>query len=491
MFSSDAGISSPIVCPTVLLSSTLMAVVFFFVPRSIADPDIWWHLRNAQILSSTHRFIGTDLYSYTAFGAPWINHEWLGELPFYFGWLHGREHGLYLITVLAVELLIMGIFLLAYRRSRNLKSSLLGALIAAALSTVSFGPRTVLFGWILLVVELLLLDFSRDWPFLLWMFPTLFLVWVNTHGTWMIGMVLFALYVMAESPRISGGHLHSNGLAKGWLRQLLCSFALSFAALFVNPYGWRLVAYPINLAVRQKLNIANVEEWRSLDLLSLRGGTLLLCLALLALSQLYRPRTWRPHEVVYLLIGTYAALTHSRFLVLFSILVIPLFARSISLSRGDDSPVKTPSSLTGAALLFLLCCLVVGRLKDPPELGSKGEAAYPSSSLAFLHGQQIHGRILNEYLWGGYIIWNARSIPVFIDSRVDIFEYNGTFKDYLDIIRIKNTVSLLNKYNIEYVFFEKDTPLVYLLEHTGRWKADFDDGNVVLLERIAHEEGDL
>ena len=77
----------------VLFAATLAAVVFFFVPRSMADPDIWWHLRNAQVLVSTHRFIGTDAYSFTAFGAPWIDHEWIAELPFYVGWTLGGERG--------------------------------------------------------------------------------------------------------------------------------------------------------------------------------------------------------------------------------------------------------------------------------------------------------------------------------------------------------------------------------------------------------------
>ena len=146
---------STLFCPAVLFTSTLMAAVFFLVPRSIADPDIWWHLRNAEILVSSHRFIGTDLYSYTAFGAPWINHEWLSELPFYFGWQLGEEGGIYFIMVLAIELLMLGIFLLAYRRSKNVPVALAASIIAAVLSTVSFGPRTVLFGWIFLVAELL------------------------------------------------------------------------------------------------------------------------------------------------------------------------------------------------------------------------------------------------------------------------------------------------------------------------------------------------
>src|SRR5579875_3185811 len=65
-----------------MLCCVLATVVYLSVPRTFADPDIWWHLRDAQILVNTHHFIRHDLFSYTAAGAPWMNHEWLAELPF-------------------------------------------------------------------------------------------------------------------------------------------------------------------------------------------------------------------------------------------------------------------------------------------------------------------------------------------------------------------------------------------------------------------------
>jgi hypothetical protein len=78
------------------------------------------------------------------------------------------------------------------------------------------------------------------------------------------------------------------------------------------------------------------------------------------------------------------------------------------------------------------------------------------------------------------------SSPPEVDSRVDIFEYNGTFKDYLDATKLKNTLFVLDKYRIRYVFFQRDTPLVYLLEHTGEWKIQYQDDSSVLLEAVVN-----
>ena len=47
----------------VLLAILLGTLVLFCIPRSMADPDIWWHLRNAEYLVSTHHFIQRDMYS--------------------------------------------------------------------------------------------------------------------------------------------------------------------------------------------------------------------------------------------------------------------------------------------------------------------------------------------------------------------------------------------------------------------------------------------
>ena len=470
----------------VLLAAALAVVVYYLVPRSIADPDIWWHLRNAEYLVRTHSFIRRDMYSFTAFGAPWMNHEWLAELPFYFAWRWLGTAGLYAAVLCAVEAILFGVFYLALRSSGNTKSALLVAMVAAALSTVSYGPRTLLFGWVCLIVELLIFERMRRDEAAIWGLPVLFLVWVNTHGSWLIGMVLFFVFVVCGSLNFRMGFVENTAWPRATTRKLSIAYLLSLCALFINPYGWRLVAYPFNLAFHQKLNIANVEEWRSLDFHTPRGRILLVCLALLFLFQLIRPRKWRLWELAFAFIGIYSAFTYTRFLFLAGILVMPVLAKSIP--WPEQRGAKRAKPLIHMAFLFLLACMVVGRSRDIAKTSATDEQHYPVQAQAFLSGFHPDGKVFNDYLWGGYLIWNDRQIPVFVDSRVDIFEYNGTFKDYLDIAHLHDSLALLNKHHIRYVLFEKDTPLVYMLKNTGAWKTDFEDQTSVLLERKASVE---
>lgn len=91
--------------------------------------------------------------------------------------------------------------------------------------------------------------------------------------------------------------------------------------------------------------------------------------------------------------------------------------------------------------------------------------------------------MLNDYDWGGYLIWNARQMPVFVDSRVDIFEYSGIFADYLDIMSLKNSLELLRKHDIRYVLYAREKALAYLLRNSAGWKVIYEDKVAVLFAR--------
>jgi len=72
---------------------------------------------------------------------------------------------------------------------------------------------------------------------------------------------------------------------------------------------------------------------------------------------------------------------------------------------------------------------------------------------------------------------------VFLDSRVDIFEYSGVLKDYLDLLALNDPAPLLDKYKIRYVLFPRGEPLTYVLQHDAKWKVLYSDKLSVLLER--------
>lgn len=468
----------------VLLGVLIAGGVFLVIPKTTVDPDIGWHLRNAQYQLQHHTFLRQDVYSFTTPGKPWMDHEWLAEIPFYLGWKWFGSRGIFSVTYALIVAILLGVYWLAWGQSGNPKSAFLVALLAILLASVSFGPRTLLFGWLFLILELGILYGYQRGRDLLWALPLLFLVWVNTHGSWIIGLVLFILFTLSGCLDARWGLIEADGWSVQQRRRLIGVIACSTVALFANPYGWRLVAYPFDLAFKQRLNIANVVEWRTLDFHSPRGKIVLAILMLGIVLQLVRWKSWKLHEAMFLLVGIYAGFTYSRFLFLTAILVLPFLTRDI---EPWLPPYRPESDKRWLNLVIIGLCIAGICFKYPGrrQLLHVEADQCPLAAGNYLNSLHPAGNLLNDYLWGGYLIWRFPQARVFIDSRVDVFEYNGVFKDYLDIIHLRNSLGLLDKYRIRYVLFEEGTPLSYLLEHTPGWKIDYQDKTAILFERNA------
>src|SRR5579864_8111028 len=99
----------------VVLTMIVLAVPFLLARTGMNDPDIWWHLRNAEYLIQHHHIPDHDMYSFTVPGHAWINHEWLSELPYYFSWRAFGLMGVKSLSLLLIWLIFVGLLYLAYR----------------------------------------------------------------------------------------------------------------------------------------------------------------------------------------------------------------------------------------------------------------------------------------------------------------------------------------------------------------------------------------
>ena len=466
----------------VMLTVLLVTLEFMMSHRNVSDPDIWWHLRNAEYLFQHHHLPHFDMYSFTVAGHAWINHEWLAEIPYYLAWRSGGLSGLNTLMFVVINLIFLGLLYLCYKESGHFKASLVACCFSTFLASVSFGPRTILFGYAYLVVLLIILQrFRREGRAPLWLIPPLFCLWANTHGSWLLGLVIFSIIAAAGLIKGTWGRVEAEPWTPSQLRKLAVTWVMSVASLFVNPFGHRLVLYPFDLAFRQKLNIAHVEEWISVNFHEARGRLVLILLVTLLLSALLRSRRWNLAELGLVLFALYSGLTHVRFLFLLGIVVAPVLAKILDFVPPYRAEIDTP--LINLLAIFLMVAGMVHYWPTSAKLQDLVDQQYPAEVLPYLRAHPPTGPMLNFYLWGGYLGWNNRNIKVFVDSRVDIFEYAGVFKDYIDLLELKQPKSLLDKYNIRYVLFPHSEPLTYVLEHDPEWKVLYSDRISVLLER--------
>jgi hypothetical protein len=245
------------------------------------------------------------------------------------------------------------------------------------------------------------------------------------------------------------------------------------------------VFYPFDFALRQNLNVSSVEEWASVDFHSFRGKALLAAIFLVLLITLLRRQSWRLESFVLFLFAVYSSVTYMRFLFLAGIIFAPLLAMRLDLlppyEREKDKPVLNA--------IFVLAALLFAVLSFPSEksLAQGIQRQYPTKAAGYLQALPPEERrhVLNDYLWGGYLILNCRDVPVFIDSRVDIFEYNGIVKDYLDFANLKGSLEILDRYGIRYALLSTSSPAGYLLRHDADWHTIYSDDVATIFERTS------
>lgn len=450
----------------------------------LRDPDLWWHLADARLLCTTHHFIRIEPYSFAVAGQAWVNPEWLSELPFWFSYQAFGLRGIYLVTWLALAANVLLLFWRGYRRTGNSDASFWAAALGFVLMTVNSGPRTILFGYLALSVEMFLLEAAeRGHRRLLWFLPPLFCLWINLHGSWLIGIALLALYCVCAFLRVNMGSLRQEPTPSAERKHLICVFAASIAALIVNPYGWRLVFTPFDMLFNQSVNIANVAEWRPLQVSSLEGTVVVAIIALMVLANLKRSRTWPVFDLAVVLFAWYAAVDHIRFSFLAAVLTVPFLAMDIARSFSSESEERTIpalNALIGAAAL----CFAVVMYPSESRLQKQLARSFPLQTIRSL---QSSWRTFNWDYVGGMMAFEGK--PDLVDSRIDTFEHHGVLQNYLAAMNLQDAPAVLDYYRIDHVLVQQEQPLGVLLAALPGWRLvaqEPDEGsNYALFERVA------
>jgi hypothetical protein len=469
-------------CFHLALAAIVALWVYLIANRDVGDPDVWWHMRNAQYLLENFKLPNVDMYSYTAAGEPWINHQWLAEIPYYLAYKIGGLLGLYVLYLALVEGILLGTFYLAYKTSGNVKGAFLVGCFSVLLAAVSFGPRTLLFGYVCLLVLLFLLYRYRatgESP--LWVLPLLFCLWVNTHGSWLFGMIVLGVFIVTGLVEGTWGRIEAVRWTPQQLRHLLIAAGASVAALFVNPYTYKLVWYPFDMKLHQTLNIGHVEEWASVNFHDARGKIVLILIAALILGALLSRQRWRLEELALAAMAVYFGLTHVRFLFQAALLLAPLLARMLDFlppyRREIDKPLLNAVICGGVLVIFLF------RFPTQAQLAEAVGRTYPVDAMVYIKKHGLDGPIFNLYIWGGYLGWCCPRVKNFIDSRADIYEAKGVFQDYLDAITMKGSLEILDKYKVRYVVMPPDAPLTYLVKNVPGWEVVYSDKVTTITER--------
>ena len=449
------------------------------------DPDLWWHLKTGEIVWTTRTIPRTDLFSYTTNHHAWIAHEWLSQVVIYGAYRFGGYSGLMLWLCFFTAALLIAGYALCSLYSGNSKAGFPGALLVWLFATIGFSIRPQMIGYLLLLVELLLIQLGRVRnP--LWFFglPPLFAMWVNCHGSFFLGFVLAGVILFSFCFNFRIGSLVSPGWEPRRRRLLALALLLSLAALFLNPVGVQQVLYPLNTMVHQPIGLSQVAEWQPLQLSDPRGAAMLGTLGGVFLLLITSRSVLLFDELLLLALGTWLAASHERMLFVFGILAAPVLSRLLAASW--DYKAERDHPLANAVLLAASLLVILWAFPNRRNLARQVDEGSPVKAVEFIKSRHFSGRMLNDYVYGGYLIWAAPEQPVFIDGRADVFEWTGVLGEFARWATLQSDPNaLLDKYGIGFCLLARQSPMARVLPLLPNWKTVYSDNSSVIFARAA------
>ncbi|MGD0088094.1 MAG: hypothetical protein ABSC24_13305 [Verrucomicrobiota bacterium] len=422
-------------------TAVLLLAVFQFSENTV-DLDLWGHLVYGQHMLHSGAIPKTDIYSWTAQGQPWINHEWIAEIIlaiFYTAW--GGPGILLLKMVVGLAAFAVCLRLGAQRLSWPARF-VAWAFAALAVVEISYGfaARPQIFTALFLSLELQWLQQihsgQRLWLLAL---PGLFLAWINTHGGVLAGFGLLGLAAGATTLQSlwnptwgrSGRTVAAEtAVGQTWRTVLVLWLAVivSGLAMLCNPWGAGLIRWLIGSVLWPRPQIA---EWNPPPLNGEHAAFfIVLALAVFSWAFTRRKRTWWELAVcaAFAYLGLRAVRNTPLFCLVALALVPPHLASAVARFRQhfehlEDLGRRADFQKFATGLLALISVGIgVATFtlhKEHPLTMEVPRSEYPTGAVDFLREHQLHGRMLTFFDWGEMVIFELPGCPPSMDGRLD------------------------------------------------------------------------
>jgi len=422
-------------------TAVLLLAVFQFSENTV-DLDLWGHLVYGQHMLHSGAIPKTDIYSWTAQGQPWINHEWIAEIIlaiFYTAW---GGPGILLLKMV-VGLAAFAVCLRLGAQSLSWPARFVAwAFAALAVVEISYGfaARPQIFTALFLSLELQWLQQihsgQRLWLLAL---PGLFLAWINTHGGVLAGFGLLGLAAGATTLQSlwnptwgrSGRTVAAEtAVGQTWRTVLVLWLAVivSGLAMLCNPWGAGLIRWLIGSVLWPRPQIA---EWNPPPLNGEHAAFfIVLALAVFSWAFTRRKRTWWELAVcaAFAYLGLRAVRNTPLFCLVALALVPPHLASAVARFRQhfehlEDLGRRADFQKFATGLLALISVGIgVATFtlhKEHPLTMEVPRSEYPTGAVDFLREHQLHGRMLTFFDWGEMVIFDLPGCPPSMDGRLD------------------------------------------------------------------------
>jgi hypothetical protein len=451
--------------------------------QPVSDSDLFWHVATgARTLAGD--LPRTDAFSWTIAGAPVLTDQWLGDLALAAARAMADWRGVLALRALAVAAVvtIVADTALAARPGKP-SVAVAAALPAIALSRFAWTDRPELLGLVCFALLVRLLRGSDRG--LLWSIPLLF-VWSQLHGSFALGLALILATCAARA---------TEERRERWRFVPIAAFAILVTLLTPSGLAVWTSSGGHFLAPPRFVSEEGVPDLRTFP-----GMVFALTLALV-IGTATTTRRATPREIAILIPVAFVALTAARHTPLLAIAAAPYLAsrwpdpltrwRSSFFDARATEILSTPRTPSlgrdgvrrGAGALGRASVVGLGAVVLATAIfladGRVDESGYPRAALAALPSGF---GLLNQYDWGGYLIYAAPATPVFIDGR--LFPYvPAVLDDYRTIVGAHpGWQDIANRRGVRAMIVRPTDPIAVRAPERG-WRVAYADPSAVVLVR--------
>ena len=392
----------------------------------VSGNDFWWHLKTGEWIITNGKIPHMDVFSWygTANNYIWYAHEWLSDVIYYLIYNTIGRIGITFISILLIgfhHLFLMKITEKYWAKYTNI--SFLWFFYHATILLLVLQCRPYIFSFIFLDIELYLLTrFLEEDNFKgIFFVPLLGMLWSNMHGgSSNLSYIIFGIFLLIGAlDNFDFYKLEHRKLSKEKLKILGITFVLTILSLFLNPYGIEMLIYPYRYMLVSNFDRQVIGEWAPIDLKTDVGLIMIVMFAALLIILIITEKKIKAIDFVLFGAFTYLLFQSIRFGYFFFIVASYIIFRYMPEKVNDfikESIIKY--ACIGASILILIAGTLFLSISD-----FKYVKTTLSDEFVEVIKESGNERLFNAYELGEELIFN--DIPVFIDSRADVYSLNG------------------------------------------------------------------
>jgi len=453
----------------------------------LGDADTGYHIRAGEYIIDNLNVPSHDLFSHVTPPLEWTAHEWLSEVIL--ALIH-RATGLTgVVVAMAILIAFVHVILLRFLRVSGISIIVAACIVAlsAGASIIHWLARPHIFSLLLILIWYIILDtYQYKKKNYLYLLLPLMLLWVNLHGGFIAGFMLFAVYI-AGNVLMAIFRKEERYEKTSKIKTLSIYFILCLLITLVNPKGYEILLFPFKL-ISNTFIMDHVSEFLSPNFhTDLRFEYMLILMILVFGVSVLRLNAI---EIMLVLLFTHMSLYSARYIPLYAIILSPILGRQIDnllqefrerrlikrILAVSDRTAKTDSMTKfnpWAIMTVIVLTLMVFTGQVTYEFDKK---KLPVDAVQFMQQDNLAGNMFNNDEFGDYIIYAAwPQYRVFFDGRSDMYG-KEKMKEYFRIMGIeKGWEDVLTKYNITWIIFNTKSPLSSFLLEKDDWKLIYSD----------------